>query len=136
LEKHIALLSQEGSVIAQRSHEGWVQSCPYRIEHQFQTFEDQSMFETKHSNIQFTEECIPLPILLASYQRHVLCAVQFDGYAEFRTIKVDNVRTYAVLAPEFLSIELGFLKIFPKNGFSSVGFRRRSERFSKILRLL
>ena len=34
------------------------------------------------------------------------CAIKFDNYATFWTIKVGNVRTYAVLSPEFLSVQL------------------------------
>ena len=47
----------------------------------------------------------------------MLRAIQFDCYAEFRTIKVDNIRTYSVLTAEFLSIKLRVLEILPEKRF-------------------
>jgi hypothetical protein len=120
-------------VFAYRSHEGWFQSRPYRIEHQFQALEDQSVLEPNHSHIQLSQKFISLRILFATDQSHMFCSVDFDGDAKLRTIKVDNVRTYTVLPSEFLSIELGFLKILPEKGFCVRGIPAKIRTFFSAL---
>src|SRR2546428_11119247 len=43
--------------------------------------------------------------------------IKFDNQPTFRTIKIGNIRTYALLAPELLARELAVLKIFPQHSF-------------------
>jgi hypothetical protein len=43
--------------------------------------------------------------------------VKFDNQPAFPTIKVDNVRTYALLPAKLLTPELTILKILPEYGF-------------------
>jgi len=59
----------------------------------------------------------------------MFCAVDFDGDAELRTIKVDNVRTYTVLPAKLLSVELRFLKILPEKGFCVRGISAKIRTF-------
>jgi len=48
-------------------------------------------------------------------------SVELNNDAEFRTIKVGNVRTYAVLAPKLLSVDLRLSQASPQEGFGSRG---------------
>jgi hypothetical protein len=41
-------------------------------------------------------------------------SVEFDNDATFRTIKVDNIRTYAVLSAKPLSVELTLSEAGPE----------------------
>jgi len=41
-------------------------------------------------------------------------AIKFDNDATFRTIKVDNIRTYAVLTAKLLPVELAFSETGPE----------------------
>jgi len=45
-------------------------------------------------------------------------SIEFNSQTTFRTKKVDNVRTYAVLSSELLSVELRVLEVFPQKGLS------------------
>jgi hypothetical protein len=44
-------------------------------------------------------------------------AIEFNDQATFRTIEIDNVRTYATLSAKFVAQELSALKICPQKGF-------------------
>src|SRR5438094_321986 len=46
------------------------------------------------------------------------CPIELNHQPTFRTIKVDNVRTYATLSTKFLTQDFAVLKIWPKHCFS------------------
>jgi len=96
-----------------RSREGWFQSRPNSIEDQFKVFKNKSIFKSNDPYVKSSQKFSSCFVGFGANPIHVVCAVQFNGNSEFRTIKVDNVRTYAVLSPEFLSIELPPLEVFP-----------------------
>ena len=57
-------------------------------------------------------------------------SIKLDNQTALRTIKVDNVRTYAELPPESLSFDLTLLQVRPKHGFRRSAV---SPQFSTIL---
>jgi hypothetical protein len=60
------------------------------------------------------EESCTAVIPLHSEKVLVAFPIEFDNDATFRTIKVDNVRTYAVLTAESLPLELRLSKTSPE----------------------
>jgi len=54
-------------------------------------------------------------------------AIQFHGQPAFRTVKVDNVSTYAELSSKLLAQKFSILEACPEDGFG------RCSGFPKIL---
>src|SRR5215471_10547020 len=121
-ELALALLGEEGSVIAERITRGWfrtgtIQYRTYCIQYQFQILKNEPILKSDDPHIEMLQEFIPFIVLLAANQSLMLRPVQFHSHAEFWTIKVDNIRTYSVLPSKFLSVKLRILKALPKSCF-------------------
>ena len=85
----------------------------------------QLVLKPQHSYPQVFQICIAFCILLCTSKEKMALAIQFNRQPDFRTIKVENVGTYAVLPPEFLS-RLTLLELTPEKCF------RGSQGISKV----
>jgi len=87
------------------------------LQYEYKAVRHRLVLETDNPDPPFVEIlCSPLVKVSALFSE-VSSTVQFDREPEFRTIKVDNVRTYADLSPELLACKLASLKVLPKKGF-------------------
>jgi len=88
-----------------------------RLENKLETIENRVILESQHLDSKFLQIFRTSSISLARKNPLMSGAIKFDNDATFRTIKVDNVRTYAVLPAEFPPIQLGLLQILPEECF-------------------
>src|SRR5262245_26600025 len=99
----IALLSQEGSTIETQSRScgRFLSPSPqYRADcfnHSLAILKNIFAFKTDYLRAKLSEEFRPATIPFGSEQTGVEGTIKFDNDATFRTIKVDNIRTYTVL---------------------------------------
>ena len=85
-----------------------------RLENKLETIENHVILESQHLDSEFMQIFRTSSISLARKNPLMSGAIKFDNDATFRTIKVDNIRTYSVLSPELFSFELGVLQISPQ----------------------
>jgi hypothetical protein len=72
------------------------------------------ILKSEHLDSKFFQELCSSVVPLDSEQPRMYGPVQFDNDATFRTIKVDNVRTYTVLPTELLPIDLALPQAGPE----------------------
>ena len=89
------------------------------VENIFEVFKDIFVLKPDNSYVKSLQELGSLLVSLRSCACHVRVTIQFDGEPIFRTIKVDNVRTYSVLPPKFLPIEPGILEVCPEQSLGA-----------------
>ena len=85
-----------------------------RLENKLETIENRVILESQHLDSKFLQIFRTSSISLARKNPLMSGAIKFDNDATFRTIKVDNIRTYAVLSAELLAVELGFSENRPE----------------------
>jgi len=76
----------------------------YRFQHVFQVSVDGLILEPDHSDILLPKILRPLRIVLRTVFSEMAGTVKFDNQPAFQTIKVDNVRTYALLPAKLLTL--------------------------------
>src|SRR5438067_1139033 len=91
---------------------------PDRFQHRFRVFAENAIFKTKDLKTLFLEIPGSLYLVVFPQHREVFLSVKFDDQRTFRTIKIDNIRTNAVLSAEFLSEALPVPKVRPHHSFS------------------
>jgi len=84
----------------------FLQRCSDALHDSFAVLKDLSIFEAKGLHSQVHEEFRSAVISFDTEQAVMNFPIEFDNDAAFRTIKVDNVRTYAVLSVERFPVDL------------------------------
>ena len=123
-ERH-ALLTQEGSAGFARARGGslapTLQCCPDDLHHVLPVFKDLLVLKSEHLNVEAGKK--PRPVVVSFCRKHacMCCTIEFDNDATFRTIKIDNIRTYAVLATEPFPVQFRTPKCGPQESLSRCG---------------
>src|SRR6185369_7530533 len=86
---------------------------PYYSKNPIQIFEYLPVFKAQNHNALLFEVSIPFRIKLIRNDVEVRRSIQLHGQSRFRTKKVENVRTNAILPTEFYAGELSLLQLSP-----------------------
>jgi hypothetical protein len=101
-----------------RAQTGWsFQTSFDRFQHVFQVSVDRLILKPDYADILLRKVTRPFRVILRSGLREMTGPIKFDNDATFRTIKVDNVRTYARLPAKLLSVELAVFEMLPEHSF-------------------
>jgi hypothetical protein len=116
----IALLSQEGSTIETQSRSRGrflSSSSQYSADcfnHSLAILKNIFVFKTEYLHAKLSEEFRAATIPFGGEQAGMEGTIKFDNDATFRTIKVDNIRTYAVLPAKLLSVKSAVSEASPE----------------------
>jgi hypothetical protein len=84
------------------------------FQHSLTVLKNIFVLKPEYLGAKLSEEFRAAMVPFGSEQAGMDRAVKFDNDATFRTIKVDNIRTYAVLPAKFFSVELALSEAGPE----------------------
>ena len=94
------------------------QRFPNSLKHKFHPFTKKLLvLKPQDSEPLLLQIHRPLRLVVLPQNSEVCRSIKIDYQPAFRTVEIDNVRTYALLASELLSQELSLLKVLPQNRF-------------------
>ncbi len=88
------------------------------FQYQFDVSVYRTVFKSDDSNSLLLQIGCPACFIFLDVRSKVRRTIQLNGEPTFRTIKIDNVATYAQLSPKVSTQKLSLLQTCPKNGFS------------------
>ena len=109
-----------------------LQASSYLFKNRICILEHPLILESNHRHVKTLQKLRSFCVGFRPELRHVPRAIQLNSQPTFRTKKVDNVRTYAVLSSELLSVELRILQMFPEKSFGRS--KTFAEFFASVIR--
>jgi hypothetical protein len=74
------------------------QLAPDRVQDQLRIFKERFVLDSQNLQTQTFKIAGSTSVILERIELEMRLAIEFDDYATFRTIKVDDVRTYSFLS--------------------------------------